>query len=46
VRPFDLARHATLHRGIEALVLPDSGHMTFVDQLFLQAVNDFVNGRS
>jgi proline iminopeptidase len=34
--------------GSKLVVLPDSGHMTFVDQpeMFLKAVDDFVNGRS
>jgi proline iminopeptidase len=34
--------------GSQLVVLPDSGHMTFVDQpaLFLNSVNDFVKARS
>jgi pimeloyl-ACP methyl ester carboxylesterase len=33
--------------GSQLVVLPDSGHMTFVDQpaLFLKAVDEFVKSR-
>jgi proline iminopeptidase len=34
--------------GSTLLVLPESGHMTFVDQpgMFLKAVDDFIHGRA
>jgi len=45
--PWIAEEMARLVPGAKLVVLPDSGHMTFVDQpvLFRKAVDDFVHGR-